>query len=490
MISIGFLPLLFLFFVIAFLRPTFKRHKNLPPGPQPWPILGNLLQLGNKPHATLAHMARIYGPLISVRLGAKLLIVASSPSAAADVLKTQDRLLSARDVPHTYRIKDYISFSLPFAYECDDRWKALRTICKTELFTTRMLDFQTHLREKKVSEVIGFIFSKEGEAMEMGEMAFAAVFNIIGNVVFSRDVLQLGDDSKKSASGLKHDISRLLELGLAPNLADLYPVLGSMDIQGLNREATVFIKRLYDIWEEFIRERRAAGYDGGDAKGDFLDVLLCAGYEDLQIKATISDMFVAGTDTTTTLIEWTMSELARNPKVMRRIRDELQMVVGAENVVKESHLNHLIYLHACIKESLRLHPLVPLLLPRQALDTCDVMNYTIPKDCRVMVNVWAIGRDPGIWKDPLTFSPERFMETSVDYKGNHFEFTPFGAGRRICPGLLLATRVVQLILASFIHTFHWSLPHGMQPDDLNMDEKFGLTLERKHPLVLVPKSVV
>ncbi|XP_058084514.1 (S)-N-methylcoclaurine 3'-hydroxylase isozyme 1-like [Magnolia sinica] len=185
-----------------------------------------------------------------------------------------------------------------------------------------------------------------------------------------------------------------------------------------------------------------------------------------------------------------MSELARNPKVMRRVCDELQMVVGGEKAMKESHLNHLNYLHASIKESLRLHPPIPLLLPRQALETCDMMNYTIPKDSRVMVNIWAIGRDPGIWKDSLTFSPEWFLETSVDYKGNHFEFTPFAAGRRICPGLPLATLMVQLILASFIHTFDWSLPHGMQPDDLNMDEKFALTLERKHLLLLVPKSVV
>ncbi|XP_058086145.1 (S)-N-methylcoclaurine 3'-hydroxylase isozyme 1-like [Magnolia sinica] len=356
MISIGFLPLLFLFFVIAFLRLTSKRHKNLPPGPQPWPILGNLLQLGNNPHVTSTHLARIYGPLISFWLGAKLLIVASSPSAAADVLKTQDRLLSARDIPHTYRIKDYISFSLGFASQCNERWKALRTICKNELFTTRMLDVQTHLREKKVSEVIGFIFSKEGEEVKIGEMAFAAVFNTIGNVIFSRDVLQLGDDSKNVASGLKHEFSRILQLGLAPNLAYFYPVLSSLDIQGQNQEATVFNKMIFDIWDEFIQERRAADYDDGDVKSDFLDVLLCAGYEDLQIKALISDMFIAGTDTTTTLIEWTMSELARNPKAMRRIHDELQMVVGAENVVKESHLNHLIYLHACIKESLRLHP--------------------------------------------------------------------------------------------------------------------------------------
>lgn len=202
-------------------------------------------------------------------------------------------------------------------------------------------------------------------------------------------------------------------------------------------------------------------------------------------------MFVAGTDTSTSVVDWTMSELMRNSKLMQTVKDELKQVVGerieGEYAVRESHLSHLHYLQACIKESLRLHPPAPLLLPRQALEACEVMNYTIPKDCRVMVNAWAIGRDPNVWKDPLTFSPERFLNSIVDYKGKDFELAPFGAGRRMCPGLPLASRVIKLILASLIHTFDWSLPDGIQPSQLNMNERFGLTLDREQPLLLVPK---
>ncbi|XXG76077.1 hypothetical protein AAC387_Pa08g0505 [Persea americana] len=436
---------------------------------------------------SLAQMARTHGPLISLKLGTQLLIVASSPSAASQVLRTHDRILSARYIPQTYRINLYISYSLPFSFDCSARWKTLRALCKTELFTTRMLDLQAHLRQDKVVELVGSLFSSRGEVVNLGELVFGTVFNILGNLLFSRDVFSLGD---KENSGLKHVFSRSLELGMAPNLADFYPWLGGLDVQGLNKEATSIVKKIYGIWEGFLKERRER--DGGnEKKRDFVDVLQSAGCSEIQIKALCSDMFAAGTDTTTTLVDWTMSELVRNPKVMQKVRDELEQVIGerreGEYAVKESHLAHLTYLQACIKESLRLHPPAPLLLPREALDTCEVMDYTVPKGSRVMVNVWAIGRDPKVWKDPLTFSPERFLNSSVDYKGNDFEFTPFGAGRRICPGLPLGSRVVELIIASLIHTFDWSLPNGMQPNELNMEERFGLTLVRKHPLLLIPK---
>ncbi|XXG76075.1 hypothetical protein AAC387_Pa08g0503 [Persea americana] len=407
---------------------------------------------------SLAQMARTHGPLISLKLGTQLLIVASSPSAASQVLKTHDRILSARYIPQTYRVKFYISHSLPFSFDCSIRWKTLRALCKTELFTTRMLDLQAHLRQDKVVELVGSLFSSRGEVVNLGELVFGTAFNILGNLLFSRDVFSLGD---KENSGLKHVFSRFLELGMAPNLADFYPWLGGLDVQGLNKEATGIIKKIYGIWEGLLKERGG----GNEKKRDFVDVLQSGGCSEMQIKALCLDMFAAGTDTTTTLVDWTMSELVRNPRVMQKVRDELEQVI----------------------ESLRLHPPGPLLLPREALDTCEVMDYTVPKGSRVMVNVWAIGRDPKVWENPLTFSPERFLNSSVDYKGNNFEFTPLGAGRRICPGLPLGSRVVELIIASLIHTFDWSLPDGMQPNELNMDERFGLTLVRKHPLLLIPK---
>jgi cytochrome P450 len=185
--------------------------------------------------------------------------------------------------------------------------------------------------------------------------------------------------------------------------------------------------------------------------------------------------------------EWAMAELMKNQDSMHKLRDELEYEIGTD-IVKESHLAHLPYLQACVKETLRLHPPGPLLLPHRALQTCQVMGYTIPKDSLVFVNMWAIGRDSTIWIDPLSFKPERFLDSSLDFKGNNFDYIPFGAGRRICPGQPLATRQVPFIVASLVHSFDWFLPGDMNSTELDMNDHYAVTLKKKQPLKLIPKG--
>lgn len=185
-----------------------------------------------------------------------------------------------------------------------------------------------------------------------------------------------------------------------------------------------------------------------------------------------------------------MAELVKSPESMEKVLEELDTEILNQGSVKESDAVKLLYLQACIKETLRLHPPAPLLLPHRAPEICQVMNYRIPKDAQVLVNVWAIGRDPSIWDEPLKFKPERFLNSEMDFKGNDFELLPFGAGRRICPGLSMATRHIPLVLASLIRCFDWSLPHDHhhRPHQLDMKEKFGVTLQKEQPLLLIPKS--
>ncbi|XP_050251311.1 probable (S)-N-methylcoclaurine 3'-hydroxylase isozyme 2 [Quercus robur] len=177
----------------------------------------------------------------------------------------------------------------------------------------------------------------------------------------------------------------------------------------------------------------------------------------------------------------------KSQDAMHKLRDELDREIGTDNV-KESHLAHLPYLQACVNETLRLHPPGPLLLPHRALQTCQVMGYTVPKDSQVLVNMWAIGRDSMIWNDSLSFKPERFLDSSLDSKGNDFEYIPFSAGRRICPGQSLATMQVPFILASLVHSFDWFLPGNMNSTELDMNEQFTITLRKKQPLQLIPKG--
>ena len=143
------------------------------------------------------------------------------------------------------------------------------------------------------------------------------------------------------------------------------------------------------------------------------------------------------------------------------------------------------YLKSVIKEPLRLHTVFPLLLPRECSKNCDVNGFDISSKTKIIINAWAIGRDPNHWPEAEKFYPERFLNSSIDFMGTNFEFIPFGAGRRICPGILFALPNVELPLAQLLFHFDWKLPNGMEQEDVDMTEVFGLTVRRKDEL-LVP----
>lgn len=205
----------------------------------------------------------------------------------------------------------------------------------------------------------------------------------------------------------------------------------------------------------------------------------------------MQNMFSAGTDTTASTVEWAIAELIRHPHILARVRDELDSVVGRDKLVSELDLPRLTYLQAVIKENFRLHPSTPLSLPRIAAESCEIHGYDIPRGATLLVNVWAIARDPDEWSEPLIFRPERFLpggeKASVDVKGNDYELIPFGAGRRICAGMSLGIRMVHLLTATLVHAFDWELANGQAPEKLNMDEAYGLTLQRAAPLLVHPK---
>ncbi|CAI0431692.1 unnamed protein product [Linum tenue] len=205
----------------------------------------------------------------------------------------------------------------------------------------------------------------------------------------------------------------------------------------------------------------------------------------------LQNMFTAGTDTSSSTVEWAVAELIRHPNILAQLQTELDSVVGPDRLVSEQDIPNLPYLQAVIKETFRLHPSTPLSLPRLAAQSCEINGYHIPKGATLLVNVWAIARDPEVWSDPLRFDPGRFLpggdKPGVDVKGSDFELIPFGAGRRICAGMSLGLRMVQLMTAVLVHAFDWELADGVVPEKLNMDEAYGLTLQRAVPLSVHPK---
>jgi cytochrome P450 len=199
----------------------------------------------------------------------------------------------------------------------------------------------------------------------------------------------------------------------------------------------------------------------------------------------MQDIFGAGSETSATALNWAMAELLRNPRAMKKAQDEVRQALAGHATVAESSLTTLHYLRLVVKETLRLHP-PPLLLPRQCQTACQVLGFDVPAGTTVMVNAWAIGRDPAHWADPDAFVPERFDSAgSRDFRGTDFEFVPFGAGRRICPGIASGVAHVELALAALLFHFDWALPGGMASEELDMAEGAGLATRRRDDLLVV-----
>lgn len=193
-----------------------------------------------------------------------------------------------------------------------------------------------------------------------------------------------------------------------------------------------------------------------------------------------------GTETVASAIEWAMTELMKNPHELRKLQQELADVIGLHRQFHESDLENLPYFRCAMKETLRLHPPIPLLLHEAAADSV-VSGYLIPRDSRVMINVYAIGRDRSVWSEPDEFRPSRFMDSKApDFKGSDFEFLPFGSGRRSCPGMQLGLYAMELAVAHMLHSFDWKLPDGISSGDLDMTDMFGLTAPRATRLIAVP----
>lgn len=200
----------------------------------------------------------------------------------------------------------------------------------------------------------------------------------------------------------------------------------------------------------------------------------------------LQDIFSAGSETSSTILEWAVSETLKNPTILRRAQEEVRSVFSDTENVVESRLNELKYIQAIIKETLRYHPSAPLLLPREPSEQCKIYGYDVPMKARIIVNAWAMGRDPDSWNEPEKFNPERFLDSEIDYRGNDFQYIPFGAGRRICPGISYSLPNIVLPFAQLLFHFDWKLPGEMKMQDLDMDEGMGVTVRRKNDLCLIP----
>ncbi|XP_034897619.1 geraniol 8-hydroxylase [Populus alba] len=465
---------------------------KLPPGPAALPIIGSLLDLGDKPHKSLARLAKIHGPLMSLKLGQITTVVVSSSTLAKEVLQKHDVSFSNRTIPDAIRAHKHHEVGLPWV-PIAMRWRNLRKVCNSYIFTNQKLDANQDLRRKKIQELVALVQEHclAGEAMDIGQAAFTTAVNALSNSIFS---LNLSDSNSDTASQLKEVVGCIMEEAGKPNLADYFPVLRGVDLQGIKRRMAIHFGKILNIFDGIVNERlQLRKMQGYVPVNDMLDTLLTISednnegiMETSQIKHLFLDLFAAGTDTTSSTLEWAMAELLHNPRTLSKARTELEQTIGKGSLIEESDIVRLPYLQAVIKETFRLHPAVPLLLPRKAGENVEISGYTIPKGAQLFVNAWAIGRDPSLWEDPESFVPERFLGSDIDARGRNFELIPFGAGRRICPGLPLAMRMLHMMLGSLIHSFDWKLENGVTPESMDMEDKCSLTLEKAQSLRAVP----
>ncbi|XP_057417029.1 cytochrome P450 CYP736A12-like [Lotus japonicus] len=492
------IPLLLLFtFTTLILSATlFRRRKHgrrRPPGPRGLPVIGNLHRLGKLPHRTLQALAKLYGPIMSLQLGQVPTVIVSSSEAAEQFLKTHDLVFSSR---HRIQATQYIAYGskgLVFS-EYGPYWRNMRKLCTLQLLTSSKVESFAPLRMREVQVAVKSL-EKAATASEVVDLS-EVVNNLLEDIVYKM-VLGCSKDDEFDLKGL---IQRGMNLSGTFNLADYVPCLGVLDLQGLKRSFKETSKGIDQVLEKIIQEHESGSnvQNGGHHK-DFTDILLSHMNQPIDsndehshvidrthIKAIILDMIAGAFETAATVVEWALSELLRHPRVMKNLQDELDNVVGLNKLVEEDDLAKLNYLDAVINEALRLYPPGPL-VPRESIEDAMVHGYFIEKKSRIILNLWAIGRDSKIWSDNAEeFYPERFTNNSSDFRGHDFKFIPFGYGRRGCPGMNLGIVTVKLVVAQLVHCFSWKLPPHTSPIDLDMSEKFGLTIPRVKHLFGVP----
>ncbi|KAL2525454.1 Cytochrome [Abeliophyllum distichum] len=486
--------LLFISFISLLVKAGWKKskHQRLPPSPWKLPLIGHLHHLlGALPsHRYLTNLAKKYGPIMHLQLGEVSAIVVSSRRIAKDVLKGHD--VACADRPESIGMKimwyDYtdIAFS-PY----NEYWKQMRKICIMELLSNKNVRAFGSIRVDEASHLLNSIQSSCGEPINLTEKVFSFTSSMTGRVTFGKVLKD------------KDTLIRLMKNGIALGggleLADLFPSSKLLQVLSWNKRKLLKMRRQLDLILDFLinehKNNMATTKKGNGELGsdDIVDVLLrlqqsgelAIPITNDNIKAIIFDLFAAGTRSSSTTIDWAMAEMMRNPHVMAKAQAEIRQVVKEKGAVEESDVQTLKYLKLVIKETFRVHPPFSV-LPRACREEFEIDGYTIPLKTKVMVNNWALGRDPEYWDEPESFKPERFENNSIDFLGNNFEYIPFGSGKRFCPGMNFGLANVELPLAQLLYHFNWKLPQGMNPNDIDMTEAEGLTISRKNDLYLIP----
>ncbi|XP_059638919.1 cytochrome P450 736A117-like [Cornus florida] len=492
---ISCLPLLFIAFLIKiWLLNTSTINKHLPPSPPKLPIIGNFHQLDSLLHRSLRLLAQRHGPLMLIHLGGAPTLVVSSADAAREIMRTNDLFFSNRPKSSIAKRLFYDSKDMTTA-PYGEFWRQMKSIFVIQLLSNRRVQSFHFVREEETALLMKKI---EESSCSSSVLNLSEIFTLLMNDLVSRAAFgrkYSGVESGKKFMLLLKDFSGLLgsfDVGdFIPWLAWINHVTGFYaKLDRVAKEVDVFLEQVVEEHMNVLK-RKSNGNERVEDEGteDFLDILLRIHKDNTAvdkecIKALILDIFVGGTDTTSTVLEWAMTELLRHPRVMNNVQNEVREILKGKPHITADDLEKMHYLKAVVKETVRLHPPFPL-LGRESSEYVRVMGYDIPARTMVIINAWAIGRDPASWVEPEEFQPERFLNSSIDFRGHDFELIPFGAGRRGCPGTSFAIATNEFVLANLMHKFNWALPGGAKGEHLDLTECSGVTIRRGIPLLAV-----
>ncbi|CAM6083325.1 unnamed protein product [Calypogeia fissa] len=507
-----------------------KKLANLPPGPRNWPLVGALFDMEPKLHIVLDKFAKRYGPISYFRLGSQEIVVVSTAEVAEELLKHKDAEFADRETKMARSARKYTAFDgviFPFA-DYHDGLKLYRKLFISELFTVAKIKTYEKLRTQEVAAMVENVFSgiiqsenggENGDDHTNGTSSAAVPVDVRAmteavprNIMF---MLAVGKrfDSLPPTDELREFpvlVDEIMKIIMEINIVDFFPWLTWLDPQGMIRRMKAFEKRQTRYYERIFerskremmlqRESRAVNDADEASKNSFVQILLraqaeCTNLSDIGIMASILALLTGGIDTTGSQMEWVLLQLARHPKLLRRLQDEIDAVVGKERPLEEADLPALPFLNAVILETLRLNAAIPYSVPHVNLKPATLCGYNIPAKTAVFVNIYSIGRDPKRWKDPLQFNPDRFMvggpdpsfsPETVRANGNYFHLVPFSSGRRVCLGYNLAILLLLRTVGTLVHAFDWSPPPGCSPENLSVEDEGSIILHPSPKVFLVP----
>ncbi|XP_045807438.1 cytochrome P450 CYP73A100-like [Trifolium pratense] len=488
-----------LIILLSYIYLTHSKQNSSPPSPFSVPIFGNWLQVGNDlNHRILASMSQTYGSLFLLKLGSKNLVVVSDPNLATQVLHSQGVEFGSRPRNVVFDIFTGNGQDMVFTVY-GDHWRKMRRIMTLPFFTNKVVNNYSNMWEQEMDLVVKDLKANEivrSEGIVIRKRLQLMLYNIMYRMMFDSKFESQEDPLFIQATRFNSERSRLAQ-SFEYNYGDFIPLLRPFLRGYLNKCKDLQTRRLAFFNNYFIEKRRKTMAANGEkheiicAIDHIIDAEMKGEISEENVTYIVENINVAAIETTLWSMEWAIAELVNHPKVQTKIRDEISEVLKGEQVT-ESNLHQLPYLQATLKEILRLHTPIPLLVPHMNLEEAKLGEYTIPKESKVVVNAWWLANNPLWWEIPEEFRPERFLEeeNGIDAVAGggkvDFRFVPFGVGRRSCPGIILALPILGLVIAKLVSNFEMNGPNGTKIDVSEKGGQFSLHIANHSTVLFQP----